>query len=624
MTPPRFLRTFDVTGNPNPGTEPRHRLEAIPLVDRIPPDRIPKVGRTMTVIEAFASLRERHIEDFDDIGLVLDELERRPLSPAPVDVPFLAGVARGTAFVTFAYDIDGVAMEIAKYGTALGTVLREAGYEPTVYCVGGNFGDKVDVVLPPDWPRVLLHNADGWDKWEDGKWFGRLFYEHMPEGSEASREMAMLMWSEAVRLAEELTAFVVRESIGLLIPVNVNSNPGNFALALAMVLVSEVTGCPVLNNNHDFYWEGGRAVADRSPDEQAGPRDHFFRNRESQAFFSVFRRILPWNGRRWIQVNINPLQSTRLVEQDGFDADRVFLIGTGIDEGFFHPCSPHQKREYRRRMAHILSGGEPTIDATPVDDFLDRTVAWMRHQHPIVCGLRGSTELDFASPSTIVLLQPTRVVPRKRIPRDWDLIGALLRHPPFRDVFERRTDMALVLLVTGPVPIEHRKDAEDILNAFQGVLASVPEPIGERVFQAFSVGHQHHPSLSEGLEIFDIYHTADMVLFPSETEGRGLPIPESAAAGIPIVCTPYDPIEVFNEVVGTHGPETGRLRYLEFPEYEFDDELLNDITAMLLDPSSFADRTQHNREAVQARFSLQDLQRSFREYLRRLESAQGY
>jgi len=511
-------------------------------------------------------------------------------------------------------------MEIAKYGSALVALLNEEGYEPAVHCIGGNFGDKVDAVLPPDWSRVLLHNADGWDKWEDGKWFGQLFYEHMPEGSEASREMATLMWSEAVRLAEELTAFVVRERVGLLIPVNVNSNPGNFALALAMVLVSEVTGCPVLNNNHDFYWEGGSAAAARTPDESTGPRDHFFRNHESEAFFSVFRRILPWNGRRWIQVNINPLQSVRLVEQDGFAADRVFLVGTGIDKEFFQPCSPRQKLEYRRRMAHILSDGEPTVTTTSVTNFIKRMAAWMRDEHPIVCGLTEGTTLDLASPETIVLLQPTRVVPRKRIPRDWELIGALLRHPPFRDEFERRTDMNLVLLVTGPVPIEHQVDVEDVLYAFSNLLDSLPKSIGDRVFQAFSVGNQNHPSLSEGLEIFDIYHVADMVVFPSETEGRGLPIPESAAAGIPIVCSRYDPVLVFDDVVGANRPESERLQYLEFPDSAFDDELLNEITSMLFDSASFADRTAHNRDAVQARFSLQDLQRSFTEYLARLES----
>ncbi|MEA2023480.1 MAG: hypothetical protein U9N79_04210 [Actinomycetota bacterium] len=577
----------------------------------------------MTVVETFESLRTRPIEDFDDIGLALDELEDRPLPPVPDDVPFLATVARGVAFVTFAYDIDGVAMEIAKYGMALVALLREGGYEPRVHCVGGNFAEKADVVLPADCPRILLHTADGWDKWEGGKWFARLFFKDMPEGSAASRKMATKMWSEAVRMAEELATLVANDEIGLLIPVNVNSNPGNFALALAMVLVSEVTGCPVLNNNHDFYWEGGRPTEERPSGEPAGPRDHFFRNHENTAFFDVFRRILPWNGRRWMQVNINPVQSVRLVEQDGFPADRVFLIGTGIDEGFSQPCSPGTKREYRRRMAHILSDGEPTVAATPMAQFLQHTAEWMSDQRPIVCGLREGTTLDFASPKTLVLLQPTRVVPRKRIPRDWALLDALFHYPSFRNAFEQDEDMALILLVTGPVPIEHRIDLEDVLTAFGDVLKSVPESIGERVFQAFSVGNQNHSSLSEGLEIFDIYHTADMVLFPSETEGRGLPIPESAAAGIPIVCSRYDPVLVFDDVVGANRPESERLKYLEFPETGFDNELLEQITAMLLDPTSFADRTRHNRDVVQARYSLADLQRSFSEYLSRLESVHG-
>jgi glycosyltransferase involved in cell wall biosynthesis len=244
----------------------------------------------------------------------------------------------------------------------------------------------------------------------------------------------------------------------------------------------------------------------------------------------------------------------------------------------------------------------------------------MRDQRPVVCGLREGTELDLATTETIVLLQPTRVVPRKRIPRDWELIGALLRHPSFRDEIERRPNMALVLLVTGPVPIEHRADAEEVLHALVDVLDSVPESIGARLFHAFSVGHQRHPSLSEHVEVFDIYHSADMILFPSETEGRGLPIPESAAAGIPIVCSRYDPVSVFDELVGAHLPGSERLRYLEFPESDFDDDLLEEITAMLLDPASFADLTQHNRNVVQARFSLLDLQRFFAQYLQRLES----
>ena len=105
-------------------------------------------GTTMATVSGFESLRGRRIEDFEDIGQVLDELERRPLTPAPDGIPFLPSVFGGFAFVTFAYDIDGVAMEIAKYGAALDALLREEGYRPAVHCIGGNFGDKVDVVLP--------------------------------------------------------------------------------------------------------------------------------------------------------------------------------------------------------------------------------------------------------------------------------------------------------------------------------------------------------------------------------------------------------------------------------------------------------------------------------------------
>ncbi len=573
----------------------------------------------MTVTDAFENLRSHQIDDFESICSLLDDLEHRPLPVPPEDLPFLDRVANGIAFVTFAYDIDGVTMEVAKYGQVLDTMLREKGYEPSICCVGGNFHRRSGVVLSPDWQQIPLRNADGWDKWEEGKWFSRLFFEDMPEGSAASREMASTMWLKAVEIAEELAVLLAQHEIGLMIPVNVNSNPGNFALALAIVLVSEVTGCPVLNNNHDFYWDGGRPAAERGPDEPPGSRDHFFRNIGNRAFFDVFQRILPWNGRRWVQVNISPLQSTQLL-QEGFDTDRVFLVGTAIEDEFFDLCSLGEKLEYRRRMAHILSDGKPTIAVTAVAEFQERMGTWMPNQRPIVCGLREGTELDLASTETLVLLQPTRVVARKRIPRDWELIHALLENPSFRKEFEQRANMALVLLVTGPVPIEHRRDAEAVLEAFVGALDSLPETVGARVFQAFSVGNQRHPSLSEGLEIFDIYHHADMVLFPSETEGRGLPIPEAGAAGIPIVCSRYEPVEVFDELVGTHRPKDERQQYLEFPAADFDDSLPEEIAAMLLDPASFASYARHNRDIVQARFSMHDLQCSFAEYLQRLEA----
>ena len=71
------------------------------------------------------------------------------------------------------------------------------------------------------------------------------------------------------------------------------------------------------------------------------------------------------------------------------------------------------------------------------------------------------------------------------------------------------------------------------------------------------------------LNITDLYRLATAVLFPSETEGRGLPIIESAAIGVPIISSRYSPEEVFDSVIGEHLPEEQRIKYIHFPEGEF-------------------------------------------------------
>ncbi|MHC4669854.1 MAG: hypothetical protein ACYTFD_15780, partial [Planctomycetota bacterium] len=414
-------------------------------------------------------LERRRVDGFGDLGAVLDDLACGRRAPAAERGTFLERVARGVAFATFAYDIDGVSMEIAKYGAALEALLRAAGHAAKLHCLGGNFSDKADVVLPPRWRRQRLPDADGWAKWQGGRWFARLFYEEMPEGGAASREVAAEIWRQALVLARQISSYLARHEIGLLLPVNVNSNPGNPAFALALVLASEVSGCPVLNNNHDFYWEGGRPVDERPPGAPPGPRDHFFRNTGNRPFFALLQRLYPWHGDRWLQVNINPLQSQRLIDAFHFPPDRVFTVGTALDEAFFRPCPAAEKRAHRRRMAAILAQGAPHLSAVALDEFLRRTEAWMGAPHPLLCGAAADLVLDPAGEEALYLLQPTRVIGRKRIWRDWELIHALLRHPPFRDAFTRRPAMTLTLHVTGPVPIEHRADLERVLEAYRAV-----------------------------------------------------------------------------------------------------------------------------------------------------------
>jgi len=568
--------------------------------------------------EGVADFRERRIDEWEDIEAVLDELTARNL-------PHLTkSFSDGIAFVTFAYDIDGVSIEIAKYGACLEHFLDPP---PPIHCIAGTFARKADGVLPERWKRRTLHGADGWDKWEGGKWFDRLFREEMSAGGEASRELARELWIQAVTLAEELERTIVAEGIGLLVSVNVNSNPGNLAFALAIVLASERTGCPVLNNNHDFYWEGGRPASERAPSEDAGPRDHFFRNRQNESFFRLFKRLFPWNGRRWIQVNINTIQSRILIQEQGFDPSDVDTVGTLIEESFFRPCTQEEKWDHRLRMAHILSDGEALIRPVAVEEFVAGASGWMRNQLPVVCGAEPGLELDIASSDALYLLQPTRVVARKRIERDWELIGALLEHPPFREAFEIRPALTLTLHITGPVPIEHQADLERVLGAYRGVLERLPDSIRRRLFLAFSVGTDDHSALhGNGLgkiDIAGIYKLADAVLFPSLTEGRGLPIPESSGAGVPIVCSRYQPEDVFAAVIGEQLPEEQQIWYDLFPEGEFGADLLESLTSILLDPASLAERIRHNREAVRGRDAMPEMSRSFKRYLERLQVKSG-
>ena len=364
-------------------------------------------------------LRQRRVEAGDGMGDVLDDLARHIHERPPVGLR--DRMAEGIAFVTFAFDIDGVSMEIAKYARCLNEISPGA----PIHCIAGNFGEKSDVILDPEWKRYRLEGADGWDKWDDGKWFARLFYEDLKPGSQESDELAAEVWRQALKLAEKLTRYIEDNHIGLLMAVNTNSNPGNVALALAVVLATEMTGCAVINNNHDFYFEGGKAACKRNPGEEPGPRDHFFRNHDNPEFFDFLQRIFPWNGRNWVQANINPVQSRRLIDRFHFHPDSVFTIGTAIDPSFFVEPTPEHKLQSRQQMARVL-GGTPVIEPVSVVQFQQTLGSWMPDQTPVVCASHDGLQLDITAAGALYLLQPTRVVPRKRIWRDWELIGALL------------------------------------------------------------------------------------------------------------------------------------------------------------------------------------------------------
>ena len=66
-------------------------------------------------------LKQRHVDTGDGISEVLDELARHTLDPPSSSLR--DRMAQGIGFVTFAFDIDGVSMEIAKFVAIIALIL---------------------------------------------------------------------------------------------------------------------------------------------------------------------------------------------------------------------------------------------------------------------------------------------------------------------------------------------------------------------------------------------------------------------------------------------------------------------------------------------------------------------
>ncbi len=582
----------------------------------------------MTSKELLDIISATKINDWHDIEEFLTGLAiTADAMKQPATEPFDDTVSKGVAFITYDFGIDGVSIEIFKYADCLEKMFAKKGKgQVPMHFIGGEFYEKADVVLKPYWNRFQIEGMNGWSKWADGKYFSKLYYEAMPEGSDVSREMAQEMWRQAGGFVEKLGDYLEQHAIKLLIPVNIPTNPGNFAIMLAIIMVSEALGCSVISSNHDFYWEGGKPPGERAPDAEPGVRDHFFRNCDNRPFFSLFKKMYPWNGKRWLQVNINSPQSKGLIEKFGFPADKVFELGTAISDSFFKKATPEYVKSVRQRMTYIVADGNAIIEPVEITEHLAGLSEWMGNQRPVACAHSPGLKLDLTKDKTLFCLQPTRVVGRKRIEMDLQMLQALMGYEPFQKIFFNDEEYQLVVHITGPIPIEHQADLETVLKAYIKLCESVPVAVADRIFIEFSVGNDNHPCFKqlgfEDLKIEDIYQLATVILFPSETEGRGLPIIEASAGGIPIVCSRYYPEEVFDEVVGADLPDKQQIEFLEFPDEGYSKLFLAAVNELILHPEHFEERMQHNRRAVSLRYGSEMLHHKFEEFLQYLSAQQ--
>ncbi len=558
---------------------------------------------------------DNNIDNWDDISSLLDSIKNKESQPCNNhNIKNLMG--KDIAFITFDFGIDGVSIEIAKYAKALEKISGEKDFK--VSMIAGDFYKEADIVLEDRWSRHSIDGINGWEKWFGGKTFDKLFFNDMPEGK-ISDNVAKDLWKDVELFSTKIANYLIKNDIKLIIPVNCMSNPGNVALALSLVIVSELLDTFVLSSNHDYYWEGGKP-AEKRKDGEIGPRDYFFRNMSNKSFFNLFTKLYPWNGEKWLQVNINSLQSDTLKKEYAFDENLVHELETSVSDNFFEEFSIEDQKQIRKTMAYILSDGKPLISPVNIKKHIAQLADWMQCQKPVVCGFSDNLTLDITTTKTIYLLQPTRVVGRKRIEKNFEMLAELFKFDKFLSVFKSDPEYQLVVHITGPVPIEHQTDLNIVLDAYKNLCESVDLELANRIFIAFSVGTEDHPALVENklnhLSIEKIYRLADIVLFPSETEGRGLPIIESSACGIPIICSCYYPKNVFYEVVGEHLDFENKLQYILFPEDKYSPAFLEKVTQLLFHKKEYISIKEHNKQVVLRRYGNKMIENKFENLLK--------
>jgi mannosylglucosylglycerate synthase len=153
-------------------------------------------------------------------------------------------------------------------------------------------------------------------------------------------------------------------------------------------------------------------------------------------------------------------------------------------------------------------------------------------------GDRDATRAAFGfAPNDLVLLQPTRAIPRKNIPAAITFAAELA---------ERVPDRASRLWITGPA-----EDGYDDVFARLITESTVPVTVGRAT------------------SALDAYAAGDLVLFPSTWEGFGNPVIESIAHRRPIVVGNYpvlDELRAFGVHLLSIDDVEGVERWLQAPD----------------------------------------------------------
>lgn len=554
-------------------------------------------------------LQEENIKTWFDLGLFLDRIkEANEINESGEktgeEVFRERLIEGGVAFITFHFMVDGVTVEISKYAKYF-----EKNFPAIpIHYIGGSFKSRSETLINSKYKKCLIPEISGFNEWD---LYEEFFMTDLDRGSPEYNALIRRLWESTLIIIEKLGSYLTGNNIKLLYVVNLCSNPGNVAAALALVLLSEYLNIPVINNNHDFYFEGGNSRFDRiSKHIKKGPRDFFFKNAHLGEVFSLIEILYPWESKHWLNLNINNAQTEYLIRQKGHNPARVCKIGTAVDTTRYTKNDKRRNINVYLQFEKILARYRKQLISYSVDDVKRGSLVNEKNPKPILIGNKTVGVKNFGK-ENIIFLQPTRIISRKRIELGFSLLVKMFENQQMKNRFINTPKLKITFLISGPIADGHYRYYEKIIRRFEELLEEIPEIFRSRVYLALLLGEMDKNAFLEKfekpIEITDLYNISSLILLPSKTEGRGLPIIEAAACGVPIFCRRYEPEEVFLEVIGEHLEEKDRLKVYEFKGKKINKTIVEHIIDRVFYPHKYASETQHNRRIVEDRYSLDAL-----------------
>lgn len=563
--------------------------------------------------ELLYELNQENINTWFDLGLYIDQL--RDQLPSFEHLPnnfngFLSRLEHGVAFISFDFGIDGVSMEVCKYAKAFEQIKQQT----KIHFIAGTFKKGHQTIIEERWFKHEILYSDGFNGCST---YAAYFETKLSRGSKEYNKLIAELWQQTLGLCRQIGDIIEQQHIQLLIPCNINANPGNVALALAIVIVSEKMKIPVLNNSHDFYWEDGRREEQR---KSAGVRDHFFTNAHLGEVFTLIEMLYPWDSSLWFQTVLSSSQETSLIDNFGFNPGNIGLMPTSVDLDCYRQVDDQERISILKRMELLLRGDAPVLLSKNIKNYQNIDKNWVEDAVPLLLGYEDNLPHTLLT-GNLLFLQPTRIIARKRIEYDFDFIQSLLIFSGFKRIFDRNSALTITMYVSGPLAYPfsaHCAYFNKLTTAFGALLESIDSAYRKRVFLAFNFGAEKNELFVRKsyniLRIQEIYAVANLVLLPSKQEGRGLPLLEAAAVEIPILTSRYDPEAVFREVIGEHLSEDLRLKVFEYPkDKQFSAEMLTDITELLFNP--YGQHTTHNVDVIKKRYSVEVLAQTIKNFL---------